>query len=444
VRATICCVCLLAYQGNTYSDEFHYNSLLVGGKAIGLGGAYMAISDDLSAMYYNPAGLSFNKVKYSASFNTLAWDNTDVYAIFGNGESFTRKSFTVVPGFFGFSRKDAQFSYGGFFSVTDFSKERTATDVLYSAPGRFSEAQQDIIEFNNVDLDNSAYRLGFSVAYDFGNNSSLGASLNLDYKELVSVQGSGSTSTEFFNGIPVFSGFNASVRFSDINVIVQPALGFLKNWDTSSFGIKFSRDIVVSRDYDVTSTLFLNSPIPLPPTVLTSARINSSADEAQEYPYQIHAGYAFQYGKVLISTDISYFTRVKATPYYIDGVKPITRNLRSVTNFALAMQYDFSAQNTFRLGLFTDNSNAIIDPAINFDRVEDIDMLGVSIGFDTTFYSSPISLGLYYKFGDGQVRIADRRIAETLIGLPLFPDEDQSDIFEAKKNSLVAYFAIDF
>jgi len=68
----------------------------------------------------------------------------------------------------------------------------------------------------------------------------------------------------------------------------------------------------------------------------------------------------------------------------------------------------------------------------------------VSIGFDTTFYSSPISLGLYYKFGEGQVRIADRRIAETLIGLPLFPDDNQSDIFEAKKNSLVAYFAIDF
>lgn len=42
--------------GAKYSGEFLY--LGVGGKALGMGGAFVSIADDASAGYYNPAGLS--------------------------------------------------------------------------------------------------------------------------------------------------------------------------------------------------------------------------------------------------------------------------------------------------------------------------------------------------------------------------------------------------
>jgi long-chain fatty acid transport protein len=427
-----------------FTDEFHYKNLLIGGKAIGLGGAFVAISDDLSSMYYNPAGLSFNEVSYSVSINTMAWEKTDVIEIFGNGESFTRNSFTVIPSFIGFSRADGEYSYGAYFSVTDFSKERTSTDALYISPGALGSEYQQLNEFINIDLDNSAYRMGFTTAYKLDSSSSIGATINVDYKEYTTVQGSGITATEIINEMPIFSGFNASVRFTDINVIAQPALGYLKKWDDVNFGVKIARDFVISRDFDVTSTLFLNSPVQLPPNIITSARINASSDVTQEYPYQIQAGLAYESSGVLLIAEINYYTKVSTNPFYIDGVKPITRNFNAVTNFAIAMQYQFSSNDTLRLGIFSDKSNASIDTSIQFQRIEDIDLMGVSVGFDTKFYDTPISFGAYYKFGDGNIRVADRRIAEAVVGLSLFPDAERFDVFEAKKESFIAYFNVDF
>jgi long-chain fatty acid transport protein len=444
MRRYILLVFLIAYQCTLHADEFHYNNLLIGGKAIGLGGAYTAISDDLSAMYYNPAGLSFNHFNHALSINTMAWEKADVIGIFGNGGSFSRNSFTVIPSFIGFSRVVGEYSYGAYFAVTDFGKERTATDAIYIAPGALGAQTQELHEFINIDLDNSAYRMGFTTAYKLDSSSSVGASINLDYREFTTVQGSGVAVTEVVNGTPVFSGFNASVRFTDINVIVQPAVGYLKKWDNLNFGIKLAHDFVVSREFDVTSTLFLNSPVQLPPNVVTSARINASSDVTQKYPYQIQAGLAYDLGKLLLSADINYHTKVNTDPFYIDDVKPITRDLNAVTNFAVAMQYKFSSENTLRLGLFSDNSNASIDTSIDFQRIEEIDLTGFSIGYDTKFYETPVSFGAYYKFGNGYVRVADRRIAEAVTGLPWFPDDGSFDVFKAKKKSFVAYFSVDF
>lgn len=39
------------------ADDTHYQDFLVGGRAIGLGGAFTALSDDSSGAYYNPAGI---------------------------------------------------------------------------------------------------------------------------------------------------------------------------------------------------------------------------------------------------------------------------------------------------------------------------------------------------------------------------------------------------
>ena len=40
------------------ADDTHYQDFLVGGRALGLGGAYVSLSDDPSGVYFNPAGLA--------------------------------------------------------------------------------------------------------------------------------------------------------------------------------------------------------------------------------------------------------------------------------------------------------------------------------------------------------------------------------------------------
>jgi len=40
------------------ADDTHYQDFIVGSRAVGLGGAFCAIGDDPSGLYYNPAGIA--------------------------------------------------------------------------------------------------------------------------------------------------------------------------------------------------------------------------------------------------------------------------------------------------------------------------------------------------------------------------------------------------
>lgn len=57
VRKLFLVVVLAFVSTPAKADDTHYQDFLVGGRAIGLGGAFAAISDDSSGAYYNPAGI---------------------------------------------------------------------------------------------------------------------------------------------------------------------------------------------------------------------------------------------------------------------------------------------------------------------------------------------------------------------------------------------------
>jgi len=48
---------LLATQ--SLADQQHYNNVIIGERAQGMGGAYAGVSDDASGVVYNPGGLAF-------------------------------------------------------------------------------------------------------------------------------------------------------------------------------------------------------------------------------------------------------------------------------------------------------------------------------------------------------------------------------------------------
>ena len=57
-----------------YADQYHYHNIILGDRAMGLGGAFVGVSDDASGVYYNPAGLGFalsNDI--SGSANASGW-----------------------------------------------------------------------------------------------------------------------------------------------------------------------------------------------------------------------------------------------------------------------------------------------------------------------------------------------------------------------------------
>ena len=56
--ALACSMVLSLAAAPARADDTHYQDILVGGRAIGLGGAFTSIADDPSGAYYNPAGLA--------------------------------------------------------------------------------------------------------------------------------------------------------------------------------------------------------------------------------------------------------------------------------------------------------------------------------------------------------------------------------------------------
>ena len=62
-----------AYGVNkTGTTSAKFLSIGVGSSAVGMGGAFTAVADDATAMYWNPAGLSFHNTK-EIYFNHANW-----------------------------------------------------------------------------------------------------------------------------------------------------------------------------------------------------------------------------------------------------------------------------------------------------------------------------------------------------------------------------------
>ncbi|MCC7540113.1 MAG: outer membrane protein transport protein [Deltaproteobacteria bacterium] len=66
------------------ADEFHYQTLLLGERALGMGGAFTALADDPSASFYNPAGIAhFEVTQLSASLSVYSFDRRVIEDGFG-------------------------------------------------------------------------------------------------------------------------------------------------------------------------------------------------------------------------------------------------------------------------------------------------------------------------------------------------------------------------
>ena len=56
------CLAVVSVSAENYTGDFLTNG--VGGRALGLGGAYVSIADDATATYWNPAGIAEISDKY--------------------------------------------------------------------------------------------------------------------------------------------------------------------------------------------------------------------------------------------------------------------------------------------------------------------------------------------------------------------------------------------
>ena len=433
---------LVALPSTVLADQYHYGNLLVGGKAIGYGGAYVAIADDLSAMHYNPAGLAFQKATKSASVNTLAFEDTEFLGVFSDGSDLKRSSFSVIPGFIGLSTEKERLSYGTFFTVLDYSQERSTSETTYTLEQQ--QVSQSVVEFVDYDLDSAGYKLGGSIAYQLSDNISAGFSLSLIYKELITSQGSGGIYTLPAELGGISTGFNAQQRITEEQYIVEPAFGLLWKTDTINLGLKYSHQVSFYRDFESSSRLTAPIVLAFNPMASSATMLLSKSDRKQKYPHQFSFGASKAFEHITLSAQIDYYTSVDDLSYQDSIPLADTLNLNSVTNYSIGMEFDITDNAAFQLAFFTDNSNGDIDTDEEFQRVEDINVQGVSIAYKSKVYDYPYRIGFYLKEGNGNVRYSDVRFVESVFGFNLYPSNDAQDISRAKKHAFVLFASMDF
>ena len=88
-------------------------------------------------------------------------------------------------GFLGISTSSGQWSYGSYFTVTDYSQERNDSSSNYELPATATTPGQSVIETVTYDFDNAAYKFGGALSYRLNDHWALGFSLSLKYIEQV-------------------------------------------------------------------------------------------------------------------------------------------------------------------------------------------------------------------------------------------------------------------
>ncbi|MBC7530883.1 MAG: hypothetical protein H7318_04835 [Oligoflexus sp.] len=159
-------LCSLSAQ----ADQFHYNNLVIGERAMGLGGAFTAVADDASAIIYNPAGLGFALSNdLSGSANAFYQRKVTYKKTVGN-QDFTEKSSGTLAPFF-----------GGLQKLDNVMPGLAVAFGLYATDSELKD-QNDIIEnYGNLErfhrtanVRGSSTGLGFAAAKRILSNLSVG------------------------------------------------------------------------------------------------------------------------------------------------------------------------------------------------------------------------------------------------------------------------------
>ncbi len=396
------------------ADQFHYNTHNIGERAIGLGGAYTALSDDPSGIFHNPAGIIFNYENYF-SLVAYVYNLSEVkYKNALGNRDYTIKTSNPSSNFFGFTQNYGKIKWG--FALV--FPEDTKAD------------QND--SFDN--LNNPPTVAGKETA------KSLSRRLLDQYTEgLIGLAAASEVSKDFTVGVTFFSGFlthktintqyivfntntsnNKKYFFSNdfydqITYFTYPKIGFqympIPNWSIGGvIGKKLT--FYSKRDRQSIRTATDINGLPATPT------INADNDVIINYypgspnmlsPLEISGGVAYFPDKTtLFSADVKYYT---------DDPEFKSFTTVPVMNISLGLEYYFSEQQVFRTGIFTNNANTPILSNSKTNQLDHVDYAGGSITYSFLTPGSTFTLGCQYSTGAGNGQIiGDTTIQQAIEG----------------------------
>ncbi len=402
---------LLFLQITTFStiraDEYHYKDVLVGERASGMGGTFIAISDDPSGMFYNPAGIVFSMENYfSLSANAFSVSELK-YKNIVPGQDYQYKSQGLVPAFFGFTQSIGKSKFGVAVIVPD-SQLLDQDDTITSLSEDTDSANTLKRRLFRQDI---TYYGGPAIAFEVFKNFTMGVSAfgfarldkSIDYQLIL------------FNPVPTGKYFSQNTTQSRSFFGLAPKLGF--QYMPLS---KLSMGLTVSRVFNMAgsgSGRVVRNKSTADGKIVTPTGSFDNDMEIQEIkllhnmPEVLEVGFgsAFFFSKTfLVTGDLTYHGSDS-------GFKEIPGGLQSVTDFSLGTEVYVSDNVALRGGFFTNKAKTPVLVDGGKDQSPHVNLYGETLGISLYKPGSSLTLSGSYSKGTGKGQaIGDTAIDQTL------------------------------
>jgi long-chain fatty acid transport protein len=409
-------------SSNATADLFHYNNLLIGPRAIGLGGAFTALADDPSGLYYNPGGLAFqSSAQLSSSINTFYLRENSYEKVFGD-RAFEDSARGTVSSFFGFSRKVnapilGQMQVGLAFINPDAALSNENSLITDSS-------ESDVVRYHrSANIRSGSSQISIGVAKRIGQETGAGCAVSyLDVDEMEQIYQDVVQGPFRFNelsNVDVFSTLGQNVRLHLVVRGVSARCGLRVNLGSKlRVGISYqeTKPVFQNLEYDLElNKVFTSSDgsvisventdnTNLKGQLLRTVTRTKMDNFVQVWPNDIRLGFAYQPIKsLLISGDIV---------RHGDGDGSVAQVKRSeIINGALGAELTLANTLVLRGGLFTNrDATRTRDLASSMQRKEYIDYQGASL-----------SSGFKLRSGEYMVHYTEQRgsgKAEKVTGNP--------------------------
>ena len=432
-------ILIFALPSVSKGDIFHYANVLAGDRAMGLGGAFTAISDDASGVIYNPAGLAFalsNDI--SASANAFYMKETKYKKTLGNNDFRELSDGSVAP-FFGGMQKLDHFVDGLSFGVgiqTVDSELKNQNDLFKNVvfqSGKYNEGTEASPELEacysqkedqvisqlarTVNARSSTQSFGAAVGYRLTGSLAIGAGLSyVKIDELVQeFQGNdinkGDCSGGISNPREVTSSVRQNIRTHLKAGAIVPILGAQFSMNSGfSFGLSLKPGVMMDETYEVSTertyftklrsdnSLFSFTDKDTVPALSSNTEFSKPIGAM---PLEMRMGMAwFANQRLLVSMDVSHFTESKDGNKNIGGVF----DREAVTNLAVGAEYYVSPSYPLRLGFFTNNDAREEVDKVTGNSRDHIDYKGISAFITKVTPNDQVAVGTIIQVGQGQAQ----------------------------------------
>ena len=374
--------------------DANYLSMIVGERPMGMGGAYIAVADDPSGLYYNPAGIVYGHApNLSASVNALHMSETRYANALGDAD-WVRESSELLPNFFGTVQPLGPLTVGFSYAVPRSVREDQAQT--------FTNVDNEAVEYFSINVDNSdtINQIGPSVAMELTDRLSVGGTVYLHQRDQKSIVtqvfrlDEANIDSDVVHEVQNLYTTRAETALNwRLGTIWTPttklAIGATLRGTRTLSGTRTDQDFVgrCSNDDDTGSVVDVGC---LDPDMTFHDR--TEYESRPSHPIELGVGLAwFASQRLLLAGDANYYTAVDER--------------ESVLNFAGGGEYYLNQTWAMRLGGYTNYANT---PDVRTGLADhQVDRYGITGSLTRFSRNSSVSVGANYSMGSGEARIID-------------------------------------